>query len=92
VVPRKSLTARVLNGLESEFLLRQFADFAQGQTPGHTVTVRPDRNIFHVELQGHWAVEMINVLYGNCMVALSRKLETARQILAGAVIPVRQSH
>ena len=44
--------------------------------------VRPKKSIFQVTLNGHWAVELIDVLYSNCSVALPRKMEVARQILA----------
>lgn len=61
-------------------LLNQFLVFIKPYTPDCKVTVRKHKNIYIVNLCGKYAKDMINVLYSNCTIALSRKLNAAKNI------------
>lgn len=61
-------------------LLNQFLMFIKVYTPDCKVTVRKHKNIHIVNLCGKYAKDMINVLYDNCSIALSRKFTAAKNI------------
>lgn len=65
----------------SEALMHQFLDFTLSICD-HNVHVRPHKSIFSVSFLGRYAREIITLLYRDCTIALPRKLEIARKIMA----------
>lgn len=66
--------------LGSKSLMEQFALFTESIT---SFKPKPWQrgNIFVVNIRGKNAARMINILYGNCSIALPRKLERAKRII-----------
>jgi hypothetical protein len=67
----------------SSDLMGQFLDFVRGRSPGCKATVRPQPgNYTSAQLFGRFAVDIAVAIYGDCKVALPRKLSIAREIIA----------
>jgi hypothetical protein len=66
----------------SALLLEQFAAFVRRSCPGAKVVVKPHKTVFRVVLSGMQAATVIDVLYQSAPIALPRKAEKARSILA----------
>lgn len=84
----------VLSVVGSDETTRQFAEFVEAET-GRRVTARPHKTIHEARVSCWTAIEMIRRLYVGCEVALPRKLETARSILAefdGRYLSARDQH
>ena len=58
-------------------LLEQFLVFIKTHEPSCNVTVRPHKTIYIISLNGKYAINMIGLLYNECSIALSRKLNAA---------------
>jgi hypothetical protein len=66
----------------SEFLVNQFATYIKTVSPECVAKPHPASTIFAVSASGSHAYRVAEALYADCCVALDRKLETAREILA----------
>lgn len=66
----------------SEALVGQFAAYIKMVSPECVARPHPASTIFAVSAHGTHAYRMCEALYGDCTVALDRKLETARKILS----------
>lgn len=64
----------------SEVFANQFADFARSRTPCKA-RVYFSKGVWNVMLHSCHAVEVVRALYGDCSVALPRKLEIAQRML-----------
>jgi hypothetical protein len=63
-------------------LLTQFSEFVRSFCQDIRASVRPSGSIFQVHVNGVAAAHLAEVLYGNCVVALQRKLDMARRFPA----------
>lgn len=79
--PQKSRPYAGLALSGSKLLMEQFAEFVQGITPT-TATVRPMKLTWVFTLGGSHAAAIVCALYADCGIAIPRKLETARRIIA----------
>jgi hypothetical protein len=66
----------------SETLVHQFAAYIKSVSPTCAANPFPTKSIFAVSASGSHAYRVAEALYGDCCVALDRKLEKAREILA----------
>jgi hypothetical protein len=66
----------------SEFLVNQFAAYIKMVSPECVAKPHPATTIFAVSASGSHAYRVAEALYADCCVALDRKLEKAREILA----------
>jgi len=62
-------------------LVEQFVDYANKQTSTEA-SVRPTKGIFRTQLLGTPALDMTAVLYEDCSIALTRKLNAAKNLAA----------
>jgi hypothetical protein len=66
----------------SEALVGQFSEFVRTVSPDCKANIHRMKGIFSFAVNGTHAYRVAESLYGNCTVALARKLESARRILA----------
>jgi hypothetical protein len=73
----------------SEALMKQFQQFAATHLGGKMATIRPlrPRKIWQIGWASSWAVRMARLLYGDCAIALPRKLDRAATIMGLAIRP-----
>lgn len=65
----------------SQAMVAQFLDFVRAHAPDCRASVRPCGSIYRTALLGRHATRVIEVLYGECSVALARKLDRAKEML-----------
>jgi hypothetical protein len=61
-------------------IVKQFVSFV-ASTSGKTPSINPNHSIWRAAVSGKVAVALVKVLYGNCGMALTRKLSTATRII-----------
>jgi hypothetical protein len=65
-------------------LMGQFASFVRSVHPGSAAEAKPHKTIFRVALSGATATSVVRALYAGAAVALPRKADKARLVLARA--------
>lgn len=71
----------------SKRMVEQFLGFARTVVPGCRARVRPKGKICVIQFCGSVATMVVEEMYRDCMVALPRKLDTARQIVLMGISP-----
>ncbi|HEY9286240.1 MAG TPA: hypothetical protein VIP46_22505 [Pyrinomonadaceae bacterium] len=66
----------------SRHLLEQFLSFVRQFAPSCRVSVRPKGRVYSVQIGGRYGLAVIQTLYSDCVVSLSRKQVTADKILS----------
>lgn len=76
-IPRDDKRLELVGGKQ---LLESFINFLKEKYPDIKNSVRPHKSIFRVGLAGATAEKVIDLLYSDCIVALDRKLNAAKNI------------
>ncbi len=66
----------------TRLLMNQFATFIRLHAPGCKAKPGPSKGIWQMRVSGKYGVKVIRALYGDCKIALARKLASAQQCLA----------